>query len=194
MASETTWAQSSATFPNTRILIGIPQYSGLDGTSFGETGSGTSAELQVEVEGAWVAPFGAARAMYVSGTQNFLDGTSNRESSFSFMQGGFDLGLRLFPLKRRKSGFNIYCGASFGINYQSLQLDESLTTTSIPKSDQSLSNSFAGFVGAELILGGTSKKKWTLIAEMAQRTEYAKILNQDRFDLRNSTISIGLGW
>lgn len=181
-------------FPTTRILGGAPQYSGRDGESFSETGTGISGELQIEMGGAWIAPFASARGAYVTGTQAFLDGTTSIDSSFTYLQGGLDLGLRLFPVRRRKAGFNIYLGASGGLSYQSIQLGEALTTTSIPKSDQSLGTGVSGFVGAEWLLGGASKNKWATFVELVHRTESSKILEQDKFDLRSVTVSFGLGW
>lgn len=198
LAIQTLWAVPSLAqvnfFASTKLLFAYPQYSGVANSSFSETGSGISGELQVDLHGIWLAPFGRMRAVYVASTQSFLDGASSVESDFTYLQGGFDLGANFFPMKRRKSGFNIYLGALLGLSYHTIQLDASTTTTSIPKSDQSVSTGYGGLLGAEFVLGGNSKNKWTLVTELTHRFENAKILGQSSFDLRNVTLSVGLGW
>lgn len=181
-------------FALTKLQISIPQYSGLDGTSFGETGSATALELQIEMDGYIFIPFTKARAVYMSGSQGFQDSGAIRRSNFTYMQGGLDLGFHFYPIRRRKVGFNIYTGASLGMAYHSIQLDESLTTTSIPKSDQSMGTGYAGILGAEFILGREAKSKWTLVAELSQRFETTKLLNNSSFNLNNMCLTLGIGW
>ncbi len=181
-------------FAGTKILVAIPQYSGLTGVSLGETGTGFAGELQLETDGYWLVSFVKARATYITGAQIFLDGATTVNASFNYLQGGLDLGFHLYPIRRRKSGFNIYLGGSGGMAYNSIQLDGSAVTTSIPKTDQSVGTGYAGILGVEFGFGGASKKKWTLISELSHRTESAKLLNQSNFDLRNVTIGVGVGW
>lgn len=181
-------------FPNTKLNFHQTLYSGDAYKSFGEARTGVGVELQVFMDGDLFVPYVKGRATTIAGRQKFMDGTTEIQSSFAFYQGQADLGVYLFPVRRRKSGFNVYLGAAgtFGYNYIALDKNETLTT--IPHSDQGVSGGYSASIGGEWILTKESRNKWTLNAELAYRSESTVLLKQPRFNLSGVTVSAGIGW
>ncbi len=186
-------AQDYSIFPRTRIHIHQNLYSGDKGKSFAESGAGFGGGITVTRDGVYFVPFFGFGVSTLSNRQVFLDGSTQVTSSFTYYSAYTDIGLQLFPIARRKSGFNLYVKGGGTLGYSFLALNKSTTLASIPYSDQAFAFGYLAGVGTELILGSASPKKWSLYAEVLFREESASLLER-RFDLSSLQLALGLGW
>lgn len=181
-------------FPNTRISIYQTLYSGLNAKSFSKIGKGFGAEISSMRDAESMPFYVKGRASYIGGEQIFLDNTTEVTSSFTYYQGVFEMGFVFFPITRKKSGFNVFFsgGGTFGYNY--ITLDKSLTLTNLQYSDQAVSTGYAGGLGCEIVINRQGGDNWSLSAELSYRSETAKFLKQDPFDLSGVSMIFGIGW
>lgn len=178
----------------TRLGLQQVLFTGEKGKSFSESGSGLGTELVVMRDGEWFTPFLKARALAVSGKQEFRDGDGSVSSKFLFYQGQADLGIYLYPLKRRRQGFNVYLGGAGSLAYNHVSLEQSAELTKIPHTDHGFSSGYSGSIGGEWIFGARSANRWSLSVEIIHRQDRAVLLRQAGFDLGSTAVCLGLGW
>ncbi|MBK7960768.1 MAG: hypothetical protein IPK04_05910 [Bdellovibrionales bacterium] len=159
--------------------------------SFAEAGAGLGGEISLMTDGDIAAGFIKGRITSQSGSQKFLDGTTETTASFTYLQTGFDGGGLLFLIPRKNEGINIYIGLGGALSYNYLALDKTITFTTITNNSQAFGFGYAALMGVELF---PTKNKWTVVAEFAYRIETASLVGQSQFSLGGLLASFGFGW
>ncbi|MBX3040542.1 MAG: hypothetical protein KF789_07550 [Bdellovibrionaceae bacterium] len=182
-----------AMFPRTRLSGQQTYFSGDTGKSFGESGAGYGFGLTVLGDGSYLVPFAGFSATTLAGSQTFLDGTSKVTPKFSFYSASTQLGLQLYPIQRRKKGFNVYVSALGSVGYNYISLNKSVAFTNIPNSDQAFSLGYAAAAGGEWIVSDDGARRWGFFGEISLSKQSATLLKQ-QFDLSGLTMAVGIGW
>ena len=166
-------------------------YSGENMKTFSNDNAGTGLEVistTLNDSYNWVSK---GRLTQVSGSQDFSDGGTKRNSAFTFYQASFEGGFTLYPLQKKKRAVSLYFGALGLLSLNYLKLDSTSFTVLHP-SYQSTSFGFSGVVGLEWYIFGSDR--WCLSAEFAQRYETAALAKQSSFNLGGFSLAIGAGW
>ncbi|AHZ86574.1 hypothetical protein EP01_16765 [Bdellovibrio bacteriovorus] len=186
-------ASNVGLFPGTRVSAFQSVYSGEKGKSFAESSAGVGAGVSVYMDGKYLTPYFGFKVGSMAGTQMFLDNTSEVSTSFNYYSASAEAGFHLFPIERRKKGFNVYFSGGGVIGYNFVALNKEASLENIPYSDQSFSTGYVAGVGSEWILNSADKNKWNLNAEVLFKNESSTLFNQ-RYDLSCMVFSLGLGW
>jgi len=186
-------AANAGAYPRTRTGVRQLLYSGDKGTSFAESTAGVGGSVTVFKDGKYIVPFFAFSFSNLSGRQIFFDGSTEVTSNFTYYSAATEIGVALFPIERKNRGVNVYFTGGGTLAYHFLSLSKSTTLTSIPYSDQASSLGYFGGIGAESIVSGDGKLKWTLITEVLFKKE-SPVLLKKQFDISSFILSIGLGW
>lgn len=194
LAANSALAQFS-TFPKVRVGMMQSSYSGEEGKSFQEAGSGYGLEVSAQRDGEYFAPNFRFRLHQLSGKQKFYDGSSltSDKHSFQFTQAQAEIGVQFFPLARNKKGINLYLYGGGAFSYNHIALGSNTTVTTIPKSDQTSSFGYTGALGVEWILG-TTEYKWTPSLEVQLHEETMTLLEKNNFRDGRFSILFGLGF
>lgn len=193
LCSSLSKAEGVGVYPRTRFSAYQNLYSGEKGKSFAEVSSGYGAGISVSLEGRHFIPLFGFKVGNIAGRQIFLDDTTEVTSLFNFYSATMDIGLQIFPIERRKKGFNVYFVGIGFIGYNFISLSKNTVLTNIPYSDQSFSQGYASGIGSEWIMNSTSSNKWSLNAEVFIKNENTTLLKKN-FDLSSMMFSVGLGW
>ena len=177
------------TIPTTKIHFFQVLYSGEENKSFESKNAGFGGELIINSKNSHFNYFSKGRITTINGKQDFLDGTTEVSSTFTFYQTSFELGGTLYPFPRKAGRTNLYLGASALMSYNYLQLGSKNLTT-LDSTYQTLSFGYAGIMGLEIPL----YKDITLTAEFSQRYETADLVDTSNFSLNGFSISAGFGW
>ncbi len=191
----TSFASSSdyAIYPKTRLGARQEFFSGEKYKSLSETGSGVSAGISVFTDGAHFVPFFGFYVSSAVGSQVFMDGTTAVSTGFKFYSASTEIGMQIYPIERRESGFNIYIVGAGTLGYNFIALSKSTSLATLPYSDQSFSNGYYSGIGSELIFGSDGLSKWTLNSEVLLKKESGTLLKQ-QFDFSCLIFAVGLGW
>lgn len=194
LAANSALAQFS-TFPKVRVGFMQSNYSGEEGKSFQDAGSGYGLEISAQRDGEYFAPNFRFRLNQLSGKQKFYDGSSltSEKHSFQYTQAQTEIGVQIFPLARNKKGINLYLYGGGAFSYNHIALGSNVTVTNIPKSDQTTSFGYTGALGVEWILGAT-EYKWTPTFEVQYHEETMSLLEKSNFRDGQFSLLLGLGF
>lgn len=184
----------ASNFPGSRLGLLQTLYSGEKGKSLSEAGVGYGIEMEKSTDGNGLYSFYLkVRGSYSSGTQTFLDGTASPTSKFTFYQGAGELGVYLFPVRRDKSGLNVYIGGGGTAGYNYISVDKGTALTTIPHTGQSIGTGYSATLGGEFLFRGNTKV-WSASAQLTYHHETSKLLNQNEFDLSGIILNFGIGF
>jgi hypothetical protein len=169
-----------------KIHVFQTYYSGEAEKTFSNDNAGAGLEIIASTLNETFNWTAKGRLTQISGSQDFSDGGTSRNSSFTF-EGGFTV----YPLMKKKRAVSLYFGALGLMSFNYLKLDSTSFTVLHP-SYQSTSFGFTGVVGLEWYLFGSDR--WCLSAEFAQRYETASLAKQSSFNLGGFSLAVGVGW
>lgn len=181
-------------FQTTKLNFFQTNYSGEKHTSLSAGSPGYGVEFFRDGGGSILRSYIKGRFGTSSGSMEFLDGSDELTSEYSFYFGQAELGLLVFPISRRESGTNIYLGAGGVVGYNLLSLPSTVETTTLGASHQSVSYGYSASVGVELIFAAAMKSHYMGTFEVTYRSEQAQLAGQNQFDLSGLTLSLGFGW
>ncbi|MFN9068738.1 MAG: hypothetical protein ACK5V3_16035 [Bdellovibrionales bacterium] len=186
-------AQTSS-FPSTRLGAYQIFYSGEKKESFSESESGQGFELTTQKNGSWISPYAKVRLTVVNGDQDFDDGTTEFDSSFTYYQGSLEIGSYFYPIERKRTGFNLFLGVGGILSYNYINLSEDDSLTVISAKEQSFSFGYAASLGGEWILSSRDRNKWAVIGEIVSRNENSKFLKKSNFSFNGFIVGLSLGF
>ena len=175
--------------PTAKIHFFQVLYTGEESESFESKNAGYGGELIINSKNPHLNYFSKGRISTIIGKQDFLDGNTEANSSFTFYQTSFELGGSLYPFPRKSGRINLYLGASAMLSYNYLQLGAK-TLTTLDSTYQSVSFGYSGIMGLEIPLF----KDLSLTAEFSQRYETVDLVDKSNFSLNGFSISAGFGW
>jgi hypothetical protein len=172
--------QRSDLYPNTIVRIQQHNYTGSKNKSFSDSLQGYSGGISLLTQKEFFVPYVGINFGGQSARQTFLDGTKEITSNYNYQYGSGEAGLYFFPIGRQTKGLNLYINAAGLAGYHSIALKNSLTLSSISKTDQNFSAGYKGNVGFEWILKNKNNRlKWTIYAEVGFKKESLKLLKQN---------------
>ncbi len=179
--------------------FGMTQQSfiGLDNKSFAKGSPGYALELSTNSGGAYFRYLIKARFAYSEGKQNFSD-TNNTifNSTYKYMALSPELGVTLYPVKRRDAGLNLYLWATGIVSYNYLDLGVIPTGSNLKSRDQGYGLGYSGGVGFELVVlpGRKAGGRYFIYGEAGFRDERIHVLSIDNFEVSGLTVCLGLGF
>lgn len=177
------------TLPTTKIHFFQILYTGEENESFESKNVGSGGELIINSKNPHFNYFSKGRLTSINGKQEFLDGTTEVESSFTFYQTSFEFGGTVYPFPRKSGRVNLYLGVSGILSYNYLQLG-SKNLTSLDSTQQSFSYGYSSIMGLEVPL----YRDFSLTAEFSQRYETGDLVEVSNFSINGFSISAGFGW
>jgi hypothetical protein len=175
--------------PTTKIHFFQILYTGEENESFESKNVGFGGELIINSKNPHLNYFSKGRLTSINGKQQFLDGTTEVDSSFTFYQTSFEFGGSIFPFPRKTGRVNLYLGVSGILSYNYLQLGSKNLTT-LDSTQQSFSYGYSGIMGLEVPL----YKDFSLTAEFSQRYETGDLVDVSNFSINGFSVSAGFGW
>lgn len=134
------------------------------------------------------------RGVYSSGTESFLDGSTERNLTFVSYAVQPHIGLHANLLPRDSSTFNLYIGAHGGFGYHFLQYSNSSSLTELKKSYSSFGYGYEYVAGTELSWKGKDSKTSAFFAEIQLRFFTATLANVNPYHFDGIGFSAGYLW
>lgn len=162
------------------------------GLSAGSTGFG--AEVSI-LKGDWKLGnlVGKARALYITGQEEFLDGTTERDLNFTMFNVEPAIGFQFNLMPFAPPGFRVYVSALGVGSYNQLNFSKSATLTELTKSDTALGGGYELGVGVEIYFKRMAGF-WVLFGETQYRSVTMSLVEQSQFQLNGLLFVGGVGW
>lgn len=179
----------------TRIGMNYTVFGGDQYKSLGNNATGYGGEISV-LKGIWsMGSFvGKVRALYISGTADFMDGTTaDNGTPFTLFAGEPCLGLEINLMPFHPPGFRTYISGMGVMSYDILRFSNSATFTTLDKSQTALGFGYELGAGVEVTFKRVDGQ-FLLYSEVQYRSVTAKLAGQSNFALSGLQLAGGIGW
>jgi hypothetical protein len=184
-----------AEFQTTKVGLLQQNYSGTTNKSFALGSPGFGFELSTDSGGTFLRYFLKGRISYTEGRQGFLDGATVFTTNYKYSAFAPELGLALYPVTRRASGFNMYLWGIGSLSYNYLDLATIPANSTIKSKDQGFGNGYGGGLGFEYIIGASrGGSRFLVYGEVGFRDERVNLVKSDRFEISGMTFCLGAGF
>lgn len=190
-------AQStSATVWTTKTRMGLV-YSVFGGErykSISNEANAYGAEVSI-LKGAWQFGnlVGKVRGLYISGTGDFMDGTTARNLSFTLFATEPALGININLMPFYPPGFRVYLTGLGIMSFDHLRFDKSATLTELNKSETAIGFGYEVGAGVEWNIK-REKGLWQLYGEIQFRDVKTNLADEKQFSLTGLQMVGGFGW
>jgi hypothetical protein len=183
---------------STRTRLGLV-YSNFSGDQYKSVGNNATAfggEVSI-LKGAWSMGdlIGKVRGLYISGKNDFLDGTTPiTDASFTIFAGEPCLGVQINLMPFYPPGFRAYLSGLGVMSYDILRFSNSATLTTLTKSQSAVGFGYELSTGVETTFKRDNGGQFLLYGEIQYRDVRTKLAGQSSFQLTGLQIAGGLGW
>lgn len=136
---------------------------------------------------------GKVRGLYIAGTEDFLDGTTEVRSSYTLFATEPCLGLQINLMPFYPPGFRVYLSGLGIMSYDHIRFASGTELTTLNKSDTAIGFGYEAGAGVEWVIKG-QKSSWLLFGEIQYRQVSAKLAGQNAFQLTGLQMVGGFGW
>lgn len=136
---------------------------------------------------------GKIRGLYITGTEDFLDGTTEVNSKYTIFATEPALGIHLNIVPFISPGFRTYLSGLGVMSYNHLRFDKSTELSTINKSDTAVGFGYEIGAGIEWNIK-REVKTYLLFGEIQYRNVTADLAGQSQFQLTGMQMVGGFGW
>lgn len=157
--------------------------------------TGFGAEVSI-LKGTWRFGnvVGKIRGLYISGTEDFLDGsTAVTDTSYTLFATEPSLGIHFNLVPYYFPGIRVYLSGLGIMSYDHLRIDKNVSLTTINNSDTSIGFGYEVGAGIEWNIK-REKSYFSLYGEIQYRKVTTRLAGQNDFQLTGLQMAGGIGW
>lgn len=183
-------------FQATKVGFILMNYSGSTNKSFSQGANGYALELSSDSGGSYFRYFLKGRISHSEGKQNFVDNVNTMfNSTYKFSGFSPEIGISVYPVRRRESGLNMYLWGVGIVSYNYLDLATIPASSSVKQRDQGYGTGYGGGLGFEFVIAPSrSGSRYLVYGEVGFRDERVNLLQRTDFEIAGMSYSLGFGF